>query len=213
MDLYDHDASLRGEGVSLIAGVDEAGRGPLAGPVVAAAVILREGCRIERVRDSKKVPQKEREKLFREIMENSLDWGIGLVDAGEIDRINILQATRRAMLSAITSLSVSPDLVITDAVTIPRLTCRQIPLIKGDARSASIAASSIVAKVVRDRIMDLYHSIFPWYGFGSHRGYGTKAHLDTIKRYGPCPIHRKSFRGVMDLPLPLVERKPGGCNG
>ncbi|MFA5353325.1 MAG: ribonuclease HII [Thermodesulfovibrionales bacterium] len=213
MDLYEYDASLRGEGVSFIAGVDEAGRGPLAGPVVAAAVILREGCRIDRVRDSKKVPLREREILFDEILLNSLDWGIGLVDAGEIDRINILQATRIAMHSAIQALSIMPDLVITDAVKLPSLAVRQIPIIKGDAQSASIAASSIVAKVARDRIMDLYHGIFPCYGFSRHRGYGTRLHLDTIKKYGPCPIHRKSFRGVMDLSLPLVEMKTGGRYG
>ncbi|NTU42530.1 MAG: ribonuclease HII [Nitrospirales bacterium] len=214
MDLFEHDEILRKEGFSSIAGVDEAGRGPLAGPVVAAAVVLPKDCRIPGVNDSKVLSPAKRALLFRAIMEEAVDWAVGIVDAPEIDRINILQATRLAMDSAVRSLSEKPNLVITDAVKLPSLSIRQIPIIKGDAKSASIAAASIVAKVVRDRIMDLYHTLFPCYGFAKHKGYGTGLHLDTIRKYGPSPIHRMSFRGVKELPLPLVQEKSaGGCYG
>jgi ribonuclease HII len=206
-DLYEYDESIRKNGFSIIAGVDEAGRGPVAGPVVAAAVILPGDIRVEGIRDSKKIPEKEREELFWVILLNALDIGIGIVDSVEIDRINILRATRQAMHNAVMDLtnniSGKPDIILIDAITIPSIKIKQMPIIKGDAKSASIAAASIVAKVVRDGIMIKYHSVYPQYEFNEHKGYATKAHLDKIKKYGPCPIHRKSFQKVMDLPLPF----------
>jgi ribonuclease HII len=205
-DLYEYDESIRKNGFSMIAGIDEAGRGPVAGPVVAAAVILPDNIRIEGIRDSKKIPEKEREYLFWAILLNALDIGIGIIDSVEIDRINILRATRQAMHDAVMDLtnnSDKPDIILIDALTIPSIKMKQMPIIKGDAKSASIAAASIIAKVVRDGIMIKYHSIYPQYGFDKHKGYATKAHLDKIKKYGPCPIHRKSFQKVMDLPLPF----------
>ena len=207
IDPYEYDESIRKDGFSLIAGVDEAGRGPIAGPVVAAAVILPQNCRIKGIRDSKKIPEKEREELFWAILLNALCIGIGIVESEEIDRINILRATRQAMYSAVMDLtnniSSKPDVILIDAVTIPSITIKQIPIIKGDAKSVSIAAASIIAKVVRDGIMIKYHSIYPQYEFHKHKGYATKSHLDKIERYGPCPIHRKSFQKVMDLMLPF----------
>lgn len=206
-DPYEYDGSIRKEGFSIIAGVDEAGRGPVAGPVVAAAVILPENFRINGIRDSKKIPEKEREELFWAILLNALDIGIGIVDSWEIDRINILRATRQAMHNAVMDLTNNicgkPDMILIDALTIPFIKIKQMPIIKGDAKSASIAAASIIAKVVRDGIMIKYHSIYPQYGFDKHKGYATKAHLDKIEKYGPCPIHRKSFQKVMDLMLPF----------
>lgn len=207
MDPYQYDESIRKDGFSVIAGIDEAGRGPVAGPVVAAAVILPEDFRIEGIRDSKKIPKKEREELFWAILLNALDIGIGIVDSHVIDRINILRATRQAMHNAAMDLtnniSGKPDIILIDALTIPSIKIKQMPIIKGDAKSASIAAASIIAKVVRDGIMLKYHSIYPQYEFDRHKGYATKAHLDKIKKYGPCPIHRKSFQKVMDLTLPF----------
>ncbi|TAN43932.1 MAG: ribonuclease HII [Nitrospirae bacterium] len=203
MPLYEHDAAFsRGlKPGSLIAGLDEAGRGPLAGPVVAAAVILPEGLRIEGVRDSKKVPEAEREALFVKINESASAIGIGIVDADDIDRINILCATRLAMYKAVSAMALKPDILLIDAVTIPALDIRQVPIIKGDAQSASIAAASIIAKVTRDRMMVAYHDKYPEYCFDKHKGYGTKTHLAMLKQHGPCPIHRKSFQKVMSLPL------------
>lgn len=207
MDLFGYDESVkksyRGAELFVIAGVDEAGRGPLAGPVVAAAVIFPDGVRIDGVRDSKKVPVKERESLFLEIRAKASDIGVGIVEADEIDRINILAATRLAMQEAITALASTPDLILIDALTLPAVAVRQIPIIKGDAKSASIAAASIIAKVTRDRLMMGYHSLYPEYGFDRHKGYGTVAHIDNINKYGPCPIHRKTFQKVMSAPLPL----------
>jgi ribonuclease HII len=203
MDPYEYDQLIRKEGFGIIAGVDEAGRGTLAGPVVAASVILPESVKIEGVRDSKKIQVKEREQLFNEIFFNTIDIGIGIVDAAEIDRINILRATRLAMHKAITCLAKKPDIVLVDALDIPSVNLRQKPIIKGDAKSASIAAASIIAKVIRDSIMKEYHRIYPQYDFVRHKGYATKTHLDKIKEYGPCPIHRKSFQKVMDLTLPF----------
>ncbi len=207
-DLYEYDGSIRKNGFSIIAGIDEAGRGPVAGPVVAAAVILPDNIRIEGIRDSKKIPEKEREELFWAILLNALDIGIGIIASVEIDRINILRATRQAMHNAVMDLtndSGKPDIILIDALTIPSIKIKQMPIIKGDAKSASIAAASIIAKVVRDGIMLKYHSIYPQYGFDKHKGYATKAHLDKIEKYGPCPIHRKSFQKVMDLALPFKE--------
>lgn len=200
---YEYDESIKRKGFALIAGVDEAGRGPLAGPVIASAVILSDDIKIDGIRDSKKIPEKERERLFWAILINAVDIGIGIVDSQEIDRINILRATRQAMHNAVMDLKNRPDIVLIDALTIPSIKIRQLPIIKGDAKSASIAAASIVAKVIRDGIMAKYHSIYPDYGFDKHKGYATKLHLNKIEMHGPCPIHRKSFKKVIDLILPF----------
>ncbi len=165
MDLYAHDDAVRRKGFRIIAGVDEAGRGPLAGPVVAAAVVLQPGFRIDGVRDSKKIPEKERQHLFWEIVANAADISVGITDAAEIDRINILNATKEAMHQAITGLSIKPAMILLDAITVPSIKTAQTPIIKGDSKSASIAAASIIAKVVRDSIMKHYHSIHPEYRF------------------------------------------------
>ncbi|MGO9612585.1 MAG: ribonuclease HII [Dissulfurispiraceae bacterium] len=205
MDLYDYDESIRKGRFKVIAGVDEAGRGPLAGPVVAAAVILSDEIRINGIRDSKKVPSKERELLFKKIVLYSRAVGIGIAEVGEIEQANILWATKLAMRKAVIDLREKPDILLIDALTLPSLGVEQLPIVKGDAKSASIAAASIIAKVVRDRIMAHFHLVYPQYGFDSHKGYGTKAHLHKISQYGPCPIHRRGFRGVMSLELPLEE--------
>ena len=179
-----------------ICGVDEAGRGPFAGPVVAGAVILdladpeRE---ILYLNDSKKLSEKKREALYDEIMEKAVSVGIGIVESQVIDEINILQATYRAMREAIAALSVQPDFILADAVTIPGITIPQEGIVKGDAKSVSIAAGSIIAKVTRDRIMREYDKLYPEYGFASHKGYGTKAHIEAIRKYGMLDIHRRSF--------------------
>lgn len=177
----------------LIAGIDEVGRGPLAGPVVTAAVILPEDCDILYINDSKKVSEKMREKLYDEIMEKAVAVSIGIEDVATIDRINILQATYRAMQKSVQGLEVKPDLLLVDAVTIPNVTVEQVAIVKGDEKSISIAAASIIAKVTRDRMMVDYDQIFPEYAFASNKGYGAKVHTDAIKRIGPCPIHRRSF--------------------
>lgn len=178
---------------SYICGIDEAGRGPLAGPVVAGAVILPKGKRILYVNDSKKLSEKKRNELFDVIKEEALSYGIGIVSPERIDEINILQATYEAMRQAVSQLSVQPDILLNDAVTIPGIDVRQIPIIKGDAKSLTIASASILAKVTRDRMMIEYDSLYPEYGFAKHKGYGTKAHIEAIKEYGACPIHRKTF--------------------
>ena len=177
----------------LIAGVDEAGRGPLAGPVVAAAVILDPSAEILYINDSKKLSEKKREEIFPEIMEKALAVGVGIVDAARIDEINILQATYEAMRTAVSRLAFTPQLLLNDAVIIPGLAQEQVPLIKGDAKSISIGAASIVAKVTRDRIMREAERLYPQYGFAGHKGYGTAAHIEALRQYGPCPIHRRSF--------------------
>lgn len=176
-----------------ICGIDEAGRGPLAGPVVAAAVILPKDCQILFLNDSKKLSEKRREELFLEIKEKAISWGVGIVSPERIDEINILQATYEAMRSAVNQLSVTPDLLLNDAVTIPGIDINQVPIVKGDAKSVSIAAASILAKVTRDHMMAEYDKIFPEYGFAKHKGYGTAAHIVAIKEFGPCPIHRRTF--------------------
>ncbi|MDD6332877.1 MAG: ribonuclease HII [Clostridia bacterium] len=178
---------------SYICGIDEAGRGPLAGPVVAGAVVLPKGKRILYVNDSKKLSEKKREELFDVIKEEALSFGLGIVSPERIDEINILQATYEAMREAVNKLSVSPDILLNDAVTIPGIDIRQVPIIKGDAKSLTIASASILAKVTRDRIMAEYDLQYPEYGFAKHKGYGTKAHIDAIRQFGPCPIHRKTF--------------------
>ena len=182
------------KGYKYIAGIDEAGRGPLAGPVVAGAVILPKDCLLEGVNDSKKLSEKKREKLYDDIIENALAWGVGIVDHTVIDEINILNATRKAMKLALENLKVKPDYILIDAEKkVDTNNIPYLPIIKGDALSISIGAASIIAKVTRDRIMREYDKIFPMYGFEKHKGYGTKAHVEALKEYGPCMIHRKSF--------------------
>lgn len=176
-----------------ICGIDEVGRGPLAGPVVAGAVILPKNCDILYLNDSKQLSEKKREELYDEIMEKAVAVGIGMASPQRIDEINILQATYEAMRMAISNLKVAPDLLLNDAVRIPEVEIRQVPIIKGDAKSISIAAASIVAKVTRDRLMVEYDAIFPEYGFASNKGYGSAAHIQALQEIGPTPIHRASF--------------------
>ena len=176
-----------------ICGIDEVGRGPLAGPVVAGAVILPKDCKILYINDSKKLSAKKREELYDVIMEQAVAVGIGMASPQRIDEINILQATYEAMREAIQKLSVKPDILLNDAVTIPQVDIRQIPTIKGDAKSISIGAASIVAKVTRDRLMEEYAKVLPEYDFASNKGYGSAAHIAALKQYGPSPIHRNSF--------------------
>ncbi len=178
-----------------ICGVDEAGRGPLAGPVAAGAVILPKECEILYLNDSKKLSEKRREELSVEIKEKATAWSVGIVGPEEIDRINILQATYMAMRKAVDGLPVRPDLLLNDAVIIPMVDIRQVKIIKGDAKSVSIAAASILAKVTRDHMMREYDKLYPEYGFAKHKGYGTAAHIAAIEKYGPCPIHRTTFIG------------------
>ena len=178
-----------------VAGVDEVGRGPLAGPVVAAAVILPSDHEILRINDSKKLSEKRREEMDRIIRQEALAIGIGIVSEARIDEINILQATYEAMRQALAQLDPQPGVVLVDAVTIPDVSVPQIPIVKGDAKSASIGAASIIAKVFRDRLMLQYHEQYPQYSFDSNKGYGTKAHIEALKEYGPSPVHRRSFIG------------------
>lgn len=178
---------------SHICGIDEVGRGPLAGPVVAGAVILPKDDPILYLNDSKKLTEKKREMLYDEIMERAVAVGIGMVGPARIDEINILQATYEAMRIAVSNLKVKPDLLLNDAVTIPEIDIPQVPIIKGDAKSISIAAASIVAKVTRDRLMKEYDQVIPGYDFASNKGYGTKAHIAGLKEIGPSPIHRMTF--------------------
>lgn len=176
-----------------ICGIDEVGRGPLAGPVVAGAVILPKDCDILYINDSKKLTAAKREELYDEITEKAVATGIGMVSPQRIDEINILQATYEAMREAISKLNPSPDILLNDAVTIPEVTIPQVPIIKGDAKSISIGAASIIAKVTRDRLMVEYDQILPEYGFASNKGYGSAEHIAALKKYGASPIHRKSF--------------------
>ena len=176
-----------------ICGVDEVGRGPFAGPVVAGALILPQDCDILYLNDSKKISEKKRDILYDEIYEKAVAVGIGMASEKVIDEINILQATYKAMQSAIEKLEVVPDLLLNDAVTIPEISIPQVPIIKGDAKSASIAAASIVAKVTRDRMMKEYDAVYPGYQFARNKGYGTKAHIEAIRAQGICEIHRRTF--------------------
>lgn len=176
-----------------ICGIDEVGRGPLAGPVTAGAVILPKNCDILYINDSKKLSPQKREQLYDEIMEKAVAAGIGMVSPKRIDEINILQATYEAMREAIKQLRVVPDILLNDAVTIPEVSIPQVPIIKGDAKSMSIGAASIIAKVTRDRLMTEYDRLMPEYGFADNKGYGSAAHIEALKKYGPSPIHRKSF--------------------
>jgi len=191
LELYEQD--LLSQGYRLIAGIDEAGRGPLAGPVVAAAVVLPPGIRLYGLNDSKKVTPAKRAELFDEIKEKAVAWSLGIASVMVIDTINIYQATLKAMQEAVQKLTPIPDHLLVDAVKIPDLPVRQMALVRGDGLSASIAAASILAKVTRDRIMEDYGREYPQYGFAGHKGYGTAEHLEAIGKYGPCPIHRMSF--------------------
>ena len=183
------------EHLGYVCGIDEVGRGPLAGPVVACAVILPKDCQILYINDSKKLSAAKREELYQEIEKEAVGIGIGMASPARIDEINILNATYEAMRMAISKLPVRPQILLNDAVTIPQVEIPQVPIIKGDAKSVSIAAASIVAKVTRDRMMVEYDKQMPEYGFASNKGYGAAAHIEALKKYGPSPIHRQSFIG------------------
>ena len=192
------DLELRKSGYSLIAGVDEAGRGPLAGPVFAAAVILPPDNGLPDIMDSKKFSPSRRESLFDEIRATALTWQASSMDSLVIDRINILQATFKAMVEAVRNLADTPEMILVDGSHTPFVDSHSRALKKGDGISQSIGAASIIAKVLRDRTMSAYHEKFPQYGFDRHKGYGTREHLDAIAKYGPCEIHRRSFAGVRE---------------
>ncbi|MBP5493689.1 MAG: ribonuclease HII [Lachnospiraceae bacterium] len=181
------------EHLGYVCGIDEVGRGPFAGPVVACAVILPKDCNILYINDSKKLSEKRREELYDIIIKEAVAYGIGIKDNNRIDEINILRATYEAMREAISNLSVKPDVLLNDAVTIPGVDIKQVPIIKGDAKSISIGAASIVAKVTRDRMMAEFDEKYPGYEFAKNKGYGTAAHIEGLKKYGPCEIHRRSF--------------------
>jgi len=189
----------RDAGYTRIAGLDEAGRGPLAGPVVAAAVVLPEGLRIPGLTDSKQVPEQRRERLFDLIRAQAVCYGIGIADEQTIDAVNILQATILAMERALQALNPQPDFLLLDALSLPRVSLPQKPLIKGDCRSHSIAAASILAKVTRDRMMLELHEKYPCYNFKKHKGYGTKEHLLLLRKHGPCEAHRKTFAPIAQM--------------
>ena len=194
VELSKFEREYNEKGYELIGGIDEAGRGPLCGPVVAACVVLPKGCLIEGVNDSKKLSEKKREELFDIINDKAVAVGVGIVDNEEIDKINILEATRKAMNLAVSNLKSKPDFIFIDAEKhVDTNGIPYLPIIKGDALSISIAAASIIAKVTRDRMMREYDKQYPEYGFEKHKGYGTKAHTDAIKQYGLSPIHRKTF--------------------
>ena len=193
-ELKEIDKSYFKEGYNYICGIDEAGRGPLAGPVVVAAVIMPKDSMIEGVHDSKQVSEKKREKLYELIIEEAISYSVGIVDQNEIDRINILNATKAGLTEAVRTLKVKPELILVDALT--NIDTCGVPyqsIIKGDAKSYSIAAASIIAKVTRDRIMREWDKVYPQYGFERHKGYGTAAHISAIKENGLCPLHRLSF--------------------
>lgn len=190
-EMIDFERTIAGN--TIYCGIDEAGRGPLAGPVVAAAVIMPRDGKIPYINDSKQLSEKKREQLFEQILKEALSYGVGIVDAQQIDRINILQATYEAMRQALGQLSLPLGHVLVDAVRIPGVSVAQTPIIKGDAKCYSIAAASIVAKVTRDRIMREYDRMYPGYGFCENKGYGSAAHIETLKQKGPVPIHRRTF--------------------
>ncbi len=192
--LKEKENELRKRGFNSICGIDEAGRGPLAGPVVVASVIMPVESNIEGVNDSKKISEKKREKLYEQILDEAISYGVGIVGQDEIDEINILNATKKGLTMSLQELTVKPDLIIVDALN--HIDTMGIPyesIIKGDAKCYSISAASIIAKVTRDRIMREWDKVYPEYGFERHKGYGTSAHIEAIKEYGLCPIHRRSF--------------------
>jgi len=194
IELSKFEREYNEKGFELIGGIDEAGRGPLFGPVVAACVVLPKGCLIEGVNDSKKLSEKKREALFDEIKEKAVAWGVGIVDNNIIDEINILEATRKAMHEAVVNLQVKPDYIFIDAEKhVDTCNIPYLPIIKGDALSINISCASIIAKVTRDRMIDGLAKEFPEYGLEKHKGYGTKQHTDAIKQYGLTPFHRKTF--------------------
>ncbi len=197
-DLLVLERSLLARGFERIAGIDEAGRGPLAGPVVAAACLLDPENPIAGLDDSKRLTPKKRAHLYEQIVDRALAFSVALVEAQDIDRINIARATRQAMATAVRQLPIQPDYLLVDAVKLEELSIPYEALIKGDARSASIAAASILAKVTRDTLMVAYDSLYPAYGFARHKGYGTQAHYEQLLRAGPCPIHRQSFLKTLD---------------
>ena len=197
--LYAYEDAAAAEGCDIVAGVDEAGRGPIAGPVSVAAVILPRGLYLPKLNDSKKLSPKVREELFDEIQAKAIAVSSALIDAKTIDRINIYQATMNGMYESIFSLAPQPQKVLIDAVPLDRLPMPSESIIKGDAKSASIAAASIIAKVTRDRLMDAYDRQYPEYGFAHHKGYGTAEHLAALRKYGPCPIHRLSFEPIRSM--------------
>ncbi len=204
MSLFAFDESFRAQGFNIIAGADESGRGCIAGPVVAACVCFKDNVFIEGINDSKQLTAEQREKTFEKILKHSF-VGIGIIDVDLIEKFNILEATRLAMKEAfndlLNSFKKDVELLLLDAITLPDLKVNQKSIIKGDQKSASIAAASIIAKVTRDRIMKQYHKIYPNYGFDKHKGYATQQHINALKKYGPCEIHRKSFSPVRELML------------
>ena len=204
MYAYERCAAERGH--CIVAGVDEAGRGPLAGPVAAAAVILPQEYLLPRLNDSKKLSEKVREELYERIVSDAVSYHVELIDAETIDRMNILEATRKGMYDAVAALLPTPQEVLIDAVVLPHLRMASQSIVKGDAKSASIAAASILAKVTRDRLMLTYDEAYPVYGFAKHKGYGTQEHIDAIRNYGICPLHRKTFEPIRSM---ITNRK--GC--
>lgn len=192
--LKEIEQKLHSKGMNYICGIDEAGRGPLAGPVVVASVIMPKNSMIEGINDSKKISESKREKLYEKIIEEAISYGVGIIDQKEIDEINILNATKKGLTTSLKELSVKPEIILVDALT--GIDTLQIPyqsIIKGDAKAYSISAASIIAKVTRDRIMREWDKIYPQYEFAKHKGYGTAAHIAAIKKYGICPLHRLSF--------------------
>ena len=198
MDLFEFETKASYQGFKNIAGIDEAGRGPLAGPVVAAAVIFPSQVNIPGLTDSKKLSTKKRQELFPKIQEISVSYSVAVVGQKVIDKINILQAARLAMKQAVETLKINPGLLLIDGNQKIDSTLNQWAIVKGDSRSLSIAAASVLAKVTRDRIMDDYHKLYPQYEFNRHKGYGTKLHRHLIQEHGPCPIHRNTFKGVSE---------------
>ncbi|MCH8158202.1 MAG: ribonuclease HII [Nitrospinae bacterium] len=196
--MLEYETTARTKGYKNIAGVDEAGRGPLAGPVVAAAVALAPGWELDGLDDSKKLSPQTRERLFPLIQEHALGYGVGIVDVETIDEINILQAARLAMKHAVEALPDIPDLLLIDGNQRIESAVEQWTIVKGDTLSLSVAAASVLAKVTRDRLMHEYHEQYPQYAFDRHKGYGTQLHRDLIREHGPCPIHRRTFKGVAE---------------
>lgn len=201
--LIENDNVWRLKGYALVGGVDEAGRGPLAGPVVAAAAVFENGVQVEGVMDSKKLSERKREELFEKIIGSVVTYGIGIVDHLTIDKINIYQASIVAMQEAVDRLHIKPDIILADGNSFRHETLHFENIIDGDAKNFSIAAASIIAKVTRDRMMVQFHQCFPMYGFAKNKGYGTPEHLEAIRKYGLCEIHRRSFRTSKDIEMPL----------
>lgn len=192
--LKEIDKEFFNKGLSYVAGIDEAGRGPLAGPVVVACVIMPKNSMIEGINDSKKISEKKRETLYEKILEEAISYGVGIINQEEIDEINILQATKKALTEAVKSMEIKPQVILVDALTgIDTIGIPYKSIIKGDAKSYSIGAASIIAKVTRDRIMREWDKVYPQYGFAGHKGYGTAKHMQAIREYGICPLHRKTF--------------------